>query len=107
MDGMMKVAVMNGIGEMGYTERPIPQAKDDEVVVKLEYVGICGSDMHYYEMGRIGDYIVEPPFVLGHEPGGTVVETGKNVKHLKPGDRVALEPGKTCGKCRFRKEGKY
>lgn len=107
MDGMMKVAVMNGIGEMGYTERPIPQAKEDEVLVKLEYVGICGSDMHYYEMGRIGDYIVEPPFVLGHEPGGTVVEVGKNVTHLKPGDRVALEPGKTCGRCRFCREGKY
>ena len=107
MDGMMKVAVMNGIGEMGYTERPIPQAKEDEVLVKLEYVGICGSDMHYYEMGRIGDYIVEPPFVLGHEPGGTVVEVGKYVTHLKPGDRVALEPGKTCGKCRFCREGKY
>lgn len=77
------------------------------MLVKLEYVGICGSDMHYYEMGRIGDYIVEPPFVLGHEPGGTVVEVGKNVTHLKPGDRVALEPGKTCGRCRFCREGKY
>lgn len=107
MEGNMKVAVMNGIGKMGYTERPIPQAKGDEVLVKLEYVGICGSDMHYYEMGRIGDYIVEPPFVLGHEPGGTVVEVGENVKHLKVGDRVALEPGKTCGKCKFCREGKY
>lgn len=107
MEGNMKVAVMNGIGKMGYVERPVPQAKDDEVLVKLEYVGICGSDMHYYEMGRIGDYIVEPPFVLGHEPGGTVVEVGKNVKHLKVGDRVALEPGKTCGKCKFCREGKY
>lgn len=107
MDGMMKVAVMNGIGEMGYTQRPIPEVKEDEVLVKLEYVGICGSDMHYYEMGRIGDYIVEPPFVLGHEPGGVVTEVGKNVSHLKVGDRVALEPGKTCGKCKFCKEGKY
>ena len=107
MEGNMKVAVMNGIGKMGYTERPIPVPKDDEVLVKLEYVGICGSDMHYYEMGRIGDYVVEPPFVLGHEPGGTVVEVGKNVTHLKVGDRVALEPGKTCGKCKFCREGKY
>ena len=93
MKGTMKVAVMNGIGQMGYTNRDIPQPKDNEVLVKLEYVGICGSDMHYYETGRIGDYVVEPPFVLGHEPGGTVVEVGKNVKHLKVGDRVALEPG--------------
>lgn len=63
--------------------------------------------MHYYETGRIGDYIVKPPFVLGHEPGGTVVEVGKGVKHLKVGDRVALEPGKTCGHCEFCREGKY
>ena len=107
MDKMMKVAVMEGIGKMGYTQRPVPTPADDEVLVKLEYVGICGSDMHYYEMGRIGDYIVEPPFVLGHEPGGTVVEVGKNVKHLQVGDRVALEPGKTCGKCKFCRMGKY
>lgn len=103
----MKVAVMNGIGKMGYVEREIPQPADNEVLVKLEYVGICGSDMHYYETGRIGDYIVEPPFVLGHEPGGVVVEVGKDVKHLKVGDRVALEPGKTCGHCEFCREGKY
>lgn len=107
MNGMMKVAVMEGIGKMGYTERPIPTPKDDEVLVKLEYVGICGSDMHYYETGAIGDYVVKPPFVLGHEPGGTVVEVGKNIKHLKVGDRVALEPGKTCGHCEFCREGKY
>lgn len=107
MEGKMKVAVMLGIGKMGFEEREIPKAKDDEVLVKLEYVGICGSDLHYYETGAIGDYVVEPPFVLGHEPGGTVVEVGKNVKHLKVGDRVALEPGKTCGHCEFCKTGRY
>lgn len=107
MKKIMKVAVMNGIGKMGFVEREVPQPADNEVLVKLEYVGICGSDMHYYETGRIGDYVVEPPFVLGHEPGGVVVEVGKDVKHLKVGDRVALEPGKTCGHCEFCKEGKY
>ena len=107
MDGSMKVAVMEGIGKMGYTTRPIPQPGADEVLVKLEYVGICGSDMHYYETGAIGDYVVEPPFVLGHEPGGVVVEVGSNVKHLQVGDRVALEPGKTCGHCEFCRQGKY
>ncbi|MDO4447856.1 MAG: NAD(P)-dependent alcohol dehydrogenase [Lachnospiraceae bacterium] len=107
MNGKMKVAVMNGIGKIGFEERDIPQPKADEVLVKLEYVGICGSDLHYYETGAIGDYVVEPPFVLGHEPGGVVVEVGENVRHLKVGDRVALEPGKTCGHCEFCKQGKY
>ena len=107
MKGKMKVAVMLGIGKMGFEERDIPQPKDDEVLVKLEYVGICGSDLHYYESGAIGDYVVKPPFVLGHEPGGTVVEVGKNVTHLKVGDRVALEPGKTCGHCEFCRTGRY
>ncbi len=107
MNGMMKVAVMEGIGKMGYTQRPIPVPKANEVLVKLEYVGICGSDMHYYETGAIGDYVVKPPFVLGHEPGGTVVEVGSAVTHLKVGDRVALEPGKTCGHCEFCKSGRY
>ena len=107
MEGKMKVAVMEAIGKIKMEERDIPKAKDNEVLVKLEYVGICGSDLHYYETGAIGDFVVEPPFVLGHEPGGTVVEVGKDVKHLKVGDRVALEPGKTCGHCEFCKTGRY
>lgn len=107
MEGKMKVAVMTGIGKMDYTTRDIPVPRDDEVLVKVEYVGICGSDLHYYESGAIGDFVVKPPFVLGHEAGGTVVSAGRGVKHLKPGDRVALEPGKTCGQCEFCKTGRY
>lgn len=107
MKGKMKTAVMLGIGKIGFEERDIPTPKDNEVLVKLEYVGICGSDLHYYESGAIGDYVVEPPFVLGHEPGGIVVEVGKDVKHLKVGDKVALEPGKTCGHCEFCRTGRY
>ena len=107
MTGMMQVAVMTGIGKMDYIQRPIPTPRADEVLVRLEYVGICGSDMHYYETGRIGDYIVQPPFVLGHEPGGVVVEVGEKVRHLAVGDRVALEPGKTCGHCHFCRTGRY
>jgi L-iditol 2-dehydrogenase len=107
MTGKMNVAVMTGIGKMEFTERDIPQPKPNEVLVKLEYVGVCGSDLHYYENGRISDFIVKPPFVLGHEPGGVVVETGSEVKHLKIGDKVALEPGKTCGHCEFCRTGRY
>ncbi|GMQ61720.1 NAD(P)-dependent alcohol dehydrogenase [Vallitalea maricola] len=107
MKGKMKVAVMTDVGKMDFIERNIPNVEDDSVLVKLEYVGICGSDLHFYETGSIGDIVVNPPFVLGHEPGGTVVEVGKNVKTLKVGDRVALEPGKTCGRCEFCKTGRY
>lgn len=107
MEGKMKVAVMTDIGKMAYIERDIPRTGDDEVLVKLEYVGVCGSDLHYFETGRIGDYVVRPPFVLGHEAGGTVAEVGKNVRDLAVGDRVALEPGKTCGRCEFCRTGRY
>ncbi|MCI8417207.1 MAG: NAD(P)-dependent alcohol dehydrogenase [Lachnospiraceae bacterium] len=107
MSETMHVAVMEGIGKMSYVRRPIPIPQANEVLVKLEYVGICGSDMHYYETGAIGDYVVQPPFVLGHESSGTVVAVGSNVSHLKVGDRVALEPGKTCGHCEFCRQGKY
>lgn len=103
----MKVAVMDGIGKTSFVEREIPKPKKDEVLVKLEYVGVCGSDLHYYETGAIGNYVVEPPFVLGHDPGGVVVEVGVDVTHLAVGDKVALEPGKTCGKCDFCRTGRY
>ena len=107
MKGTMKQAVMTKLRYCEIQEKPIPEPKDDEVLVKVENVGVCGSDLHYYEAGRIGDFIVEFPFVLGHEAGGTVVEVGRNVTHLKVGDKVALEPGKTCGKCEFCKSGRY
>jgi L-iditol 2-dehydrogenase len=107
MQGKMKVAIQTDLGKLEMIERDIPQVKSNEVLVKLEYVGVCGSDLHYYEHGRIGDFIVEYPFVLGHECAGSVVEIGTDVKHLKIGDRVALEPGKTCGQCEFCKTGRY
>ncbi len=107
MKNEMKVSIMDGIGKTSYQMREIPTPKDDEVLIKIQYVGICGSDLHYYEHGRIGNYIVEPPFVLGHEASGVVTKLGKNVNSLKVGDRVALEPGKTCGKCEFCRTGRY
>ncbi|MCI8993760.1 MAG: NAD(P)-dependent alcohol dehydrogenase [Eubacterium sp.] len=107
MEGKMKVAVMTGIRKMEIQERDIPVPKEDEVLVKIEYVGICGSDMHFFEAGRIGNWIVDEPLVLGHESGGTVVEVGKNVTNLKVGDRVALEPGVGCGECEMCKKGLY
>ena len=107
MRGLMKAAVMTDLMKSELIEKEIPQIKDNEVLVKVEYVGVCGSDLHFYEFGHIGDVTVNCPFVLGHEAAGTVVEVGAGVNHLCVGDRVALEPGKTCGHCEFCKTGKY
>lgn len=98
---------MRGTNNMVWKDIPMPTVNDNEVLIKVEAVGICGSDMHYYQHGRIGDFIVEGDFILGHEAAGTVVEIGKDVENLKIGDRVAMEPGKTCGKCEFCKAGLY
>lgn len=107
MAKQMKVALMDDIKKMRMTQRDVPTPKAGEVLVELEYVGVCGSDLHYYEEGRIGDFVVEFPFVLGHEAGGTVAALGEGVESLAVGDRVALEPGITCGKCEFCKSGQY
>lgn len=91
--------------EIREIDMPVPKAK--EVLVKLEYVGICGSDVHYFHDGRCGDFAVEGDFMLGHECAGTIVGLGEGVERLKVGDRVALEPGVTCGQCEFCKSGRY
>ena len=79
----------------------------DDVRIKIHTVGVCGSDVHYYQHGRIGPYVVTEPMVLGHEASGTIVEVGRNVTHLKPGDRVCMEPGIPDPNSRAMREGKY
>lgn len=104
-----KAAYMHGTDKMIIKEIDVPEIKKDQVLVQLEYVGICGSDVHYYHSGRCGSYEVDlnEDFMLGHECAGTVVEIGEDVTSLQVGDRVALEPGITCGTCEFCKAGKY
>ncbi|HZK40738.1 MAG TPA: NAD(P)-dependent alcohol dehydrogenase [Atribacterota bacterium] len=65
----------------------------NDVRIAVKHVGICGSDVHYYEEGKIGPYIITEPMVLGHEASGIVIEVGKQVTHLVVGDRVCMEPG--------------
>ncbi|KUO67812.1 MAG: alcohol dehydrogenase [Clostridia bacterium BRH_c25] len=102
-----RAVFMHGTNDMVWKDVPVPVVKEKEVLIKVDAVGICGSDVHYYQHGRIGDFVVEGDFILGHECAGEVVEIGSGVKNLVVGDRVALEPGKTCGKCEFCKEGLY
>jgi L-iditol 2-dehydrogenase len=71
----------------------------NDVKIKMTVVGICGSDIHYYTRGQIGSQVVEYPFAVGHEGAGVVVETGKAVKRVKPGDKIAIEPAMPCWQC--------
>ena len=75
--------------------------------MQITAVGVCGSDVHYYEHGRIGPFIVEAPLILGHESAGRVVEVGESVTKHAVGDRVTLEPGVPCGRCRECRAGRY
>lgn len=77
---------------------PVIQQPTD-VVVRMNAIGVCGSDIHYYVTGRIGSQVVEYPFTVGHECAGTIIEVGSEVSNLVAGDRVAIEPAMTCGKC--------
>ncbi|XP_032870885.1 sorbitol dehydrogenase-like isoform X2 [Amblyraja radiata] len=79
----------------------------NEVLLKMHSVGICGSDVHFWQNGGIGDFILRKPMVLGHEASGTVFKLGSGVQHLKPGDRVAIEPGVPRENDEFCRTGRY
>lgn len=96
----MKSVVLTGIKQMDIIDVPAPKIqRPDDVLLKIEQVGVCGSDVHYYETGKIGSQVVQYPYKVGHECSATVSETGPDVKNLKPGDQVAIEPGIICHKC--------
>ncbi len=96
----MKAAVQTGIRQMEVQDVPDPALKrDTDVLLKVERVGVCGSDVHYYETGRIGSQVVTFPFILGHECAATVAEIGRGVKHIKVGQRVVVEPAVACHGC--------
>lgn len=98
----MRTAVLRRPGDVVVEERPIPRAGPAEVVVRVSSVGVCGSDTHYYDHGRIGRFVMEKPLVLGHEAAGEVTDLGPGVTRLTVGQRVSIEPGVpdlTCTQC--------
>ncbi|KAF9057669.1 xylitol dehydrogenase [Panaeolus papilionaceus] len=99
--------ILRGVNDLTFEDRPIPQLADNDVLVTVKKTGICGSDVHYWTHGRIAHFVVEAPMVLGHESAGVIAKVGAKVKHLKEGDRVAIEPGATCRSCDACKSGKY
>jgi 2-desacetyl-2-hydroxyethyl bacteriochlorophyllide A dehydrogenase len=104
----MRAVLLRKPGDLAIAEVADPgRAPAGHVRVRVGAVGICGSDVHYYEAGRIGDFVVRSPMVLGHETAGTVDEVGPGVQALKAGDRVAMEPGVPCGSCGVCRAGRY
>ncbi|XP_011418885.3 sorbitol dehydrogenase isoform X1 [Magallana gigas] len=99
--------VLHGPNDLRVESIPVPEIKDNEVLLAMCSVGICGSDLKYWKYGKCGKFSLEKPMIMGHEGSGKVVKVGSGVKHLKIGDRVAIEPGVSCGVCRLCKTGRY
>lgn len=89
--------MLQSVNNFAFENRDVPELRDEYCVrVLIQQIGICASDVHYWQHGRIGDLIINEPLVLGHESSGKVVEIGKKVKNVKVGDIVAIEPGDPC-----------
>lgn len=99
--------VLHAQGDLRLEQRPIPEPGPNDVLLQMHSVGICGSDVHYWQYGKIGDFTVKKPMVLGHEAAGRVVKVGSAVVHLQVGDRVAVEPGVPREMDEFFKSGRY
>lgn len=96
----MKAALLTRLREIEVRDVPEPQLTGPrDVLLRIDAVGVCGSDVHYYKTGRIGAAVVKYPFVMGHECAGTVEQTGLEVRGLRPGQRVAIDPLMACGHC--------
>ena len=104
----MKACVLHGPKDMRFdAERPPGEARTDDVLIRVRRTGICGSDVHYFLHGEIGEFVPREPFVLGHEFAGEIAEIGEGVVGLKPGDRVAIDPSMPCGACVDCRGGRY
>ena len=102
----MRAAVLTGLRRIELIEVPTPAPGPGQVLVRLRAVGICGSDVHHYADGRIGDAVDKFPVVLGHEPAGEIAALGAGVSGLAVGERVAIEPALSCEACPTCREGR-
>ena len=96
---------IHGARDLRFSELAPEPLSPTQVRVGVKAVGICGSDLHYYHHGRVGDFVIRAPLTPGHEASGQVLEVGAQVTRVKAGDRVALNPSRTCGHCRFCRMG--
>lgn len=103
----MKSYVLHGPRDLRYEERPVAAVGANDALIRVRRTGICGSDVHYYSHGQIGDFVPKEPFALGHEFAGEIAEIGSDVKGFSVGDRIAVDPQLPCGGCRFCRSGRY
>ncbi len=103
----MRASVLTAQRALTVEEVPTPAYGSEEVLVEVAAVGVCGSDTHYFRHGRIGDFVVEGPLILGHELSGRIVAVGSEVPESRIGERVAIEPQKPCRRCRECRGGRY
>lgn len=103
----MRASVLQRQGEIVLQTLDVPALDDDQVLVQVAAVGVCGSDVHYYQHGRIGEYVVDHPLVLGHEISGRIAAVGAKVDPARVGQRVAVEPQRPCRTCAQCKAGRY
>ena len=102
----MDAWVLHGKHDVRREQRPDPQPAEHEVLLRVERVGICGSDIHYYRHGRVGAFVPTRPFVLGHEFAGEVVAVGRAAGAVAVGDRVAVDPSQACLRCSWCRRGR-
>ena len=103
----MSASYLIAQGEIALKDVAIPTLESDEVLVKVEAVGVCGSDVHYYQHGKIGPFVVEQPLILGHELSGVIAAVGSAIDSSRIGQRVAVEPQRPCAKCEQCLAGRY
>ncbi len=97
----MKRIVLESPRRFGVRDVPVPEPGHEEALVRIGCVGVCGSDMHLYRMGRIGDIVMSEPMVIGHECTGVVERVGECSPLELVGRRVAVEPASSCGRCEW------
>lgn len=107
MEGKMSVCVLTGKQTLEWVEREIPQPGKGELQIQLGYVGVCGSDLHFYQEGQLANWTLDGPLALGHEPGGVVTGIGEGVEGFSLGDKVSIEPAVPCGECEDCRKGHY
>ncbi len=105
--GTMRAAVLTRPRTIEIRRVPVPQMLRGDVLVRVASVGLCGSDVHFYEDGRVGDLSVDEPLILGHEASGTIIAAEAEVDSARIGERVAIEPQRPCRRCNYCLTGRY